>query len=153
MPVRNHAPPNPQLLGRTLIHQHQHLPNVNMQTFSEDQNLKKQLVKLTILGHHALLIRAVPFTEQLCASKESNGSRLGIYQLLPQLGLLEQIIWQEPLKQESKGKMMLSGQFNLALSSSTPTCSRLATSRIGSSHLKNSSLLLAMEREPSLLLV
>jgi len=45
---------------------------------------------------------------------------------------MDQIVAREPLKKEPKEKMMRSGQFNLALSPTTISCSRQATSSIGS---------------------
>ena len=121
----------PLQFGNTLITQRPQLPHVNSNHNLDLNQPNKLLALLMLLKHHALLTR-VAFTEQLFASKESNGSRPGICHLLPQPFTKQKIVASEPLKKELKGKMMRSGRLNLTISSTTISCSPQATSSIGS---------------------
>ena len=124
--------------GHTMMQQLQQLPYVNSNKILDIHQLSKLLALLMLRKHHALLIK-IAFTESLFASKESNGSRPNTYQLLPLPGLQELTNWLEPLRQEPKDQP-LSGQFYLAISPSTTSCSQQITSSIGQSHPRLPSL-------------
>ena len=94
---RKRAPLQLQPLGNTLTPPHQQRLHANGQFVLDWMQLSKLHALLTVPSHPALLIR-VASSELLYASKEFNGSRSGIFMLLPLLGSQELIAWLAPLR-------------------------------------------------------